>query len=144
MITYSRAGLYINITLYLIAAVAQWVELRTSDRKVASSNPWLPGTGLSYMPKYPWARYWTPNCSWCAVGTLVAATAISKGDELATRPGSTLAYAHRVTGFGPSNPRSTLKKRWYKSGNITRNPNGKSGRKRNETLYLQSWKTLLK
>ena len=35
------------------AAVAQWVELRASDRKVAGSNPWLPGTGLSYMPKYP-------------------------------------------------------------------------------------------
>ena len=24
----------------------------------------------SLMPKCPWARYWTPNCSWWAVGTL--------------------------------------------------------------------------
>ena len=30
------------------AAVAQWVELRTSDRKVAGSNPWLPGTGIEH------------------------------------------------------------------------------------------------
>ena len=59
------------------AAVAQWVELKTSDRKVAGSNPW--------MPKYPWARYWTPNCSWCAVGTFVAATAISKGPAMSWR-----------------------------------------------------------
>ena len=27
---------------------------------------------LSCMSKWPWARYWTPNCSWCAVGTLRA------------------------------------------------------------------------
>ena len=66
-------------------AAAQWVELRTSDRKVAGSNPWLPGTGLSYMPKYPWARYWTPNCFWCTVGTFVAATAISKGPVMSWR-----------------------------------------------------------
>ena len=61
-------------------------------------------------------------------------------NELATGPGSTLAYAHRVTGFGPSNPRSTLKKKGgiKKSGNITRDPQGKSGRKRNETKRMIS------
>ena len=25
---------------------------------------------LVCMSKCPWARYWTPNCPWCAVGTL--------------------------------------------------------------------------
>ena len=93
-----------NFTIMHIcgAAVAQWVELRTSDWKVAGSNPWHPGTGLSYMPKYPWARYWIPNCSWCAVGTFAPTPTPIKSLDLA-----------------PVTPAPPWKKSWYKSGNIT-------------------------
>ena len=42
---------------------------------------------LSCMSKCPWARYWTPNCSWCAVGTCHQ---WGPCDELATCPGCTL------------------------------------------------------
>ena len=46
-------------THYLGGAVAQ-VEPASCNRKVASSIPHV------CMSKCPWARYWTPNCSWCA------------------------------------------------------------------------------
>ena len=35
---------------------------------------------------------------------------IESCDELATHPGCTLAFTHRVTGFCPSNPATLLKK----------------------------------
>ena len=55
------------------AAVAQWGEqsscLMMSRLLVQIPSP--PGwSDLSSMSKFPWARYWTPNCAYCPVGTL--------------------------------------------------------------------------
>ena len=47
--------------------------------------------------KCPWARYWTPNCSWCAVDTVHGGLCHQWGpcDELATCP----ALAQRQLGL---------------------------------------------
>ena len=66
-------------------------------------------------------EHWTPNCSWCTVGTFVAATAISRGPAMswATRPPIESLYLAPVTPAPPW-------KRWYKSRNITRDPQKKT------------------
>ena len=54
--------------------------------------PALGWAELSRMSKCPWARYWNPNCSWSAIGTLHGGLCRQWGpcDELVTHPGSTL------------------------------------------------------
>ena len=65
----------------------------------------LPWSELSRMSKCPWARYWTPNCSWCAVPI-----SAKPCDELATCPECTLL---ETAGIGSSNnPCDPLEKRW--------------------------------
>ena len=44
-----------------LSSLAQGVEPASCYQKVAGL------ISLVCMSKFPWARYWTPNCSWCAV-----------------------------------------------------------------------------
>ena len=91
------------------AAVAQWVELVDwwSEGRWFESR--LPMAGLSYMSKYPWARYWTPKlllmCSWHLVEV---GYAISKGPAMSWRLIQDVPCPSRKTGFGPSKPRNPL------------------------------------
>ena len=49
-----------------------WTEVEQVERVVEwSEGCWFESLAeLSCMSKCPWARYWTPNCSWCAVCTM--------------------------------------------------------------------------
>ena len=77
---------YITISLHLVlddhfAAVYKDVSEESSMQSYSMRRPVTKTTGvepascywkvagsipLVCISKYPWARYWTPNCSWCA------------------------------------------------------------------------------
>ena len=52
--------LYIKVYLHGWGVRLHGVEPASCYQKVAGSIP------LVCILKCPWARYWTPNCSWCA------------------------------------------------------------------------------
>lgn len=60
--------MYINTRL----TVAQEVEL-LSRRSVVHSL-----ASAAYTSKYPWAKYWAPNCSWCCTSVYDCVNARSK------------------------------------------------------------------
>ena len=55
--------------------------------------PCSPRSGLSYMPKYPWARFWTPElllmCSWHPMGQPLPSVRVLQwaGDSFRVYPG---------------------------------------------------------
>ena len=67
-----------GVFFFLATALAEFLlVLNSLVKKVLKAGPPVTGKGLwfgSRLPclhvKYPWARQWTPNCSWCTVGTL--------------------------------------------------------------------------
>ena len=69
-----------------------WSSVGRAGRLVIGRSLILIPAELSCMSKCPWAKYWPPNCSWCADGTLHGGLCHQWGPcvELATCPGCIL------------------------------------------------------
>ena len=78
--------------------------------------PGSPGVGLSYMPKYPWARYWTPEllliCSWHPVGQPPPLVRVLQwaGDSFRVYPGFRPWVELDLTPVSPASPQGDKKR----------------------------------